>query len=285
MQLGVLISSALAADPQVLREVAAVPFGGVEIGLGTQYEHRGDLLARLKQSQGQAGIPISSVCVGWLLDPRSPLSGALAREELADKALKILVEIANWCGELGGTSVLLPFFGLGDLRDAPARACAVRSLRKLATMLRGDKVRIGVESALRASDMVAFLDEIRDPRIGCYWDAGNTACLGYDPVEEIRALGSSRIVAVHVKEFLPDAAWKPAPAGQAPSRLERVNEFRWLNTVTLGQGSLRLHDVLRTLAEVGYGGWVALEMFPSAFPDPIAAAKAAFPALNAARAA
>jgi L-ribulose-5-phosphate 3-epimerase len=84
------------------------------------------------------------------------------------------------------------------------------------------------------------VDEFKSPWVRAYFDVGNVVFYGY-PQDWIRTLGS-RIVKVHLKDF----------------QLDRPNgKFYWKN---LGEGDIDWQEVRKAFSEIGYSGYVTVEI-------------------------
>ena len=91
-------------------------------------------------------------------------------------------------------------------------------------------------------EMRAFIDRIDSDYVGSYLDIGNTLANGF-PEHWIRVLGD-KIKKVHFKDY-------------------RVAAGGLHGFVDLLAGDVDYPTVMKTLAEVGYDGWVSAEMIPN----------------------
>jgi L-ribulose-5-phosphate 3-epimerase len=107
------------------------------------------------------------------------------------------------------------------------------------------KIVIGVEEVwnkflLSPLEFSRYVDEFKSPWVRAYFDVGNIVFYGY-PQDWIRTLGG-RIVKVHLKDF----------------RLDRPNgKFYWKN---LGEGDIDWQEVRKAFSEIGYNGYVTVEI-------------------------
>lgn len=107
------------------------------------------------------------------------------------------------------------------------------------------KVIVAVEEVwnkflLSPLEFARYVDEFQSPWLRAYFDVGNVVFYGY-PQDWIRTLGK-RIVKVHLKDFL----------------LDRPNgRFHWKN---LGEGEIDWPEVRKALNEIGYEGYVTVEI-------------------------
>lgn len=157
------------------------------------------------------------------------------------------------CQDLGARVLLVPFFFKGDIGDAEGVARLEVDLRELAPEAELANVTLGIEHTLPAAEAAGLIDRLGSSFIGDYWDMANVMGLGYDPLDEIRTLGS-RLAQVHAKEWADDG-------GPAGTRAEP--RFDLLNKRPFGFGSVPVGDVLRALKDVDYDGYVVLETGPS----------------------
>ena len=111
-----------------------------------------------------------------------------------------------------------------------------------------------MDSLGEAPDEIERILTAADPRfVRLELDTAHYLQGGGDPVAAIRKYGS-QILFVHLKDV---EARAPAP-GQNPPRPYRF--------VELGRGRVDLHGAVRALGEVGFSGWIVIEL--DAVPDP-----------------
>ncbi len=108
-------------------------------------------------------------------------------------------------------------------------------------------VQIGIENVwnrflLSPLETVRFIDEIGSEAVGVYFDVGNIIPIGY-PEQWIRILGK-RIFKIHLSDC------RASQAG--------LGAF-----VDLMAGDVDFPAVAQALREIGYKGWVTLEMLPN----------------------
>lgn len=126
--------------------------------------------------------------------------------------------------------LVIPLVDEGRLEDERQEEALVRGLETLAADLRDACLRVAFESDYSPEAAAALLRRFPDNLYGLNYDTGNSAALGYDPDEEVRALGG-RIFNVHIKD-----------------------RHRRGPSVPLGTGDAALPTVIRLLCKVGYVG-------------------------------
>lgn len=168
-----------------------------------------------------------------------------SRRRALIEELKAILEAA---AALSMRFVLIPLVDNGRLEDEVQRDTLIAGLEEVAGMLGADGPTIVFESDFAPPQLADFMDHLPGPSFGINYDIGNSAALGYDPVQEIAAYGR-RIVNVHIKDRV---------AGGT--------------TVPLGTGNADLPHVFRILAGIGYRGDYILQTARAADGDDVAAA-------------
>ena len=102
-------------------------------------------------------------------------------------------------------------------------------------MLDEKKIDLHLELDLEPASLRAFFDKINNARVKCVFDIGNSASLGFEPNEELDAIGG-RLGSVHVKDRVLGAG-----------------------TVLLGTGDANFPAIFRKLKELEFKGWYTLQ--------------------------
>jgi len=104
-----------------------------------------------------------------------------------------------------------------------------------------------------AEQFEEFMTHIASPAIGLNFDIGHMYCVGEDPAAAVRQL--ARFIR-HV-------------------HLEDIAATRVHQHLVPGEGAIDFPGVIRALREVGYAGWVTIELYPY-IDDPNQAARTAY---------
>jgi len=139
------------------------------------------------------------------------------------------------CRAAGIGTVVVPLVDEGSPADEAEEELLTRFLLGQAEELNQSGLRVAFESDLPPSDLAAFIERFPPGLFGINYDIGNSASLGFDPVEEFAAYGV-RIFNVHVKD----------------RRLGGT-------TVALGEGDAEFEVVFAALSDLGYSGNLILQ--------------------------
>lgn len=186
---------------------------------------------RLRALMAETGVGIWSICADQYMDMH--LVDAQGRPQR--EALDHLRWLVGRAGRFGIRYMVLPFVDRSSLTPAGVEGLPAA----LATVLpaaRDAGVELHLETDLAPAPFLALLRSINDPLVKANHDIGNSAALGFDPVEEIGLLGP-HIGSVHIKD-----------------------RVRGGGTVPLGTGNADLPLSLRLLRQAGFGRWYIMQI-------------------------
>jgi sugar phosphate isomerase/epimerase len=171
----------------------------------------------------KCGLQIPSIALGELNNV--PLKGDDPRAELW------LSESIDVCPATGSKTILVPFFGKGDLLgDEKGIDVVVEKLKKISPKAEKAGVILGIESYLTAEQQLDIVNRVSSPAVGVYYDVANSQSKGYDICREIRLLGK------HIAEF-------------------HAKDYDGL----YGKGSIDFKAVRSAIDDIGYHGWLVME--------------------------
>ena len=107
--------------------------------------------------------------------------------------------VARACAAIGIQMVVVPLVDNGRLEDTRQEDAVVDFMLAQADLFRALGLRIIFESDFIPAELARFIARLPADDFGINYDMGNSAALGYLPVEEFAAYGD-RIVHLHVKD-------------------------------------------------------------------------------------
>lgn len=162
----------------------------------------------------------------------------------ADDALeRDFLAVADACAAAGIPLIVVPLVDNGRLETLAQEDTLITTLQRHATSLTDRGLRVSFESDFGPSQLRTFIDRLDPGVFGINYDTGNSAALGFDPVEELAAYGH-RIVNVHIKDRVLGGT-----------------------TVPLGAGCADFDAVFAQLARLGYRGNFILQTARAAGGD------------------
>lgn len=181
---------------------------------------------RIRHLAEQAGVNIISLTGDCFM--QAPFFKAQGVER--SKLLEDLRAILDASSTIGISYVLIPLVDNGSITCEEEEQALIQGLLPLQEYLIRHEMKIVFESDFPAQRLAEFIKQFPADAFGINYDIGNSAALGYDPVEEIANYGE-RIDNVHVKD----------------RRLHGT-------TVPLGTGNADLPAAFNALRKAGYTG-------------------------------
>jgi L-ribulose-5-phosphate 3-epimerase len=246
------------ADPSEIPKAARVGLEGVQVSVGTlptRMPLRDPAVRRQYLELGGAhGVAYPSTAAGSILN-RIPLKSE-------PQSAVYVIDAVEAAAALGGTNILIAFFGNGDLRlrdavgelrdigDGPYREYAldeqgvtrvVEALRQIAPRAHDAGIILGLENTLTARQNLEILERVGSPMVQVYYDVGNSTAYGYDVPGEIRLLGNDRICEIHIKETL------------------GLDDPEWGLLGGPASGGVDFPPVAAACRDIGYDKWYILE--------------------------
>ncbi|MBM3777715.1 MAG: sugar phosphate isomerase/epimerase [Acidimicrobiia bacterium] len=181
---------------------------------------------RIRRRVADSGVSVRSVCADYFMT--HPFFRVPDHERT--RSVDVLETLIGHARSLGIRTILVPVLEGCEIRAAQEAIDLLKALRRPLGIAHDAAVTIALETELPSSEYRALVEDAGSPALGIYYDVGNAAAKGYDPVADLRALGPW-LRGVHVKD---------RPRGGA--------------SVPLGQGDVDFAAFFSELAAVGYGG-------------------------------
>jgi sugar phosphate isomerase/epimerase len=187
---------------------------------------------RLRTHAEDLEIELPSICPTFL-NFRPGLIAADPGER--GSVAEIYEQLVTVVDDIGGDLILIPFFLDAEIGSEAERNRVADAIQPAMDAAEDADVTLAIENTLPADENRELLDRIDSPSAGIYYDVANTTAQGYDPGEEIRALGDA-VSRIHFKD----------------------HDERGKGTM-LGEGRVDFEGVASALDEVEYDGWIMLE--------------------------
>ena len=238
--------------PELIPTAKEVGLDGIQVSVGTDPNNiplRDPAVRKRYLDLGKEhGIKFCSTAAGSILN-----SIPLATEPQSAVYAIDAIEAAK---ALGGSCMLMAFFGNGDLRlqdstgeyrnigknppwkvwelDSKNVTRLVEVLRQIVPRAEDAGVVMGLENTISAEQNLEIIDRVGSNMLQVYYDVGNSWGNGYDVPAEIRMLGKDQICEVHLKD------WETPMLGSP-------------------EGMVDMAACARSFKAIGYDKWYVLE--------------------------
>lgn len=241
---------------EAITTLADIGYRGVEIMADVPHAYpphmtdvRLDAIQGLLQRRGLEVSNVNAFTLFALGDTYHPtwIEPDATRLEQRIEHTRQCVELA---AKLGAATVSLqpggPLIGTELSRDQ-AQDRFAQALRQVLSTAQAHDIRLAIEPEPgllieSAAEYLAFKQQYfaDEPLVAMNCDTGHLYCVGEDPAQVIRQM-PGQIAHVHLEDIAANRVHQHLP---------------------LGKGAIDLCAVLAALREIGYGGWITVELYP-----------------------
>jgi len=188
-------------------------------------------MQEIKEIILKTGVRVDYVCADIFM--QQPL--VRMSEKIKEENKKILEQILINSKEIGAIGVEIPFVDASSIKTE-SEIEELISVTEDAFKLAGEiGIDVSLETDLNAKEFKKLLEKIDLDQVKANYDIGNSASLGYEPLEELENYGK-KILNVHVKD-------------------RKLGS----TTVPLGTGNADIRRVFEKLDEIGYTGGITMQ--------------------------
>lgn len=152
-------------------------------------------LNEIRSITKKSGVKVLSVCADYFME--APLHDS--NEKSASESLKVLLQLVKNCSVLGVTDIVIPCVDQSSLQGKQAVERFVEQLNIAIPEAERCHVNLSLETDLDPYAFSKLLERFPSSNVTVNYDTGNSASLGYNPVEELNCYGE-RISDLHIKD-------------------------------------------------------------------------------------
>lgn len=156
---------------------------------------RPDGLDEIFRMTEESGVKVHTVCADYFME--APLHHP--DPEIASHSQIVLRLLLRNGKTLGLTDIVIPCVDQSSMRDPAAQGRFVQRMRPFLDEAEAACINLALETDLAPKPFAALLERFDSPRVTVNYDTGNSAALGFDPVEELACYGE-RISDIHIKD-------------------------------------------------------------------------------------
>ena len=205
-------------------------------------------MQEIKEIILKTGVRVDYVCADIFM--QQPL--VRMSEKIKEENKKILEQILINSKEIGAIGVEIPFVDASSIKTE-SEIEELISVTEDAFKLAGEiRIDVSLETDLNAKEFKKLLEKIDLDHVKANYDIGNSASLGYEPLEELENYGQ-KILNVHVKDRKLGGTTVPLGTGNADIKgvFEKLNEMRYEGGITM-QAARGEHDVTVATEQLTY---------------------------------
>jgi len=155
----------------------------------------------------------------------------------AERSIEVLQQLLKTAAELGLRDIVIPCVDQSSIKNEQDRARFQEVLFEVIPKAEQSGVNLSLETDLNPSQFSHLLNQLDSPFVTVNYDIGNSASLGYNPIDELSAYGE-RISDIHIKD-------RPLGGG----------------SVKLGTGNANIPDFLKLIENFNYSGPLIMQAY------------------------
>lgn len=152
-------------------------------------------LIRIMSYAQDSGIHIQSICADYFMEAPFHRNNDIA----INKSQKLLVNLLESAKFLGVKDIVIPCVDKSSIDDVKHADLFYKNLSPIVAIAEQYSINLSLETDLAPQPFLELLERFNSKRVTVNYDIGNSASLGYDPVDELNAYGSM-ISVIHIKD-------------------------------------------------------------------------------------
>jgi sugar phosphate isomerase/epimerase len=145
----------------------------------------------------RTGVAVKTVCADFFME--APLHSA--KKETVSYALEVLSQLIRTGFQIGLSDIVIPCVDNSSIKDGSQMERFIARLSSALPEAEAANINLALETDLGPQEFAKLLDRFSSRRVTVNYDTGNSASLGFDPVEEMDCYGG-RISDIHIKDRL-----------------------------------------------------------------------------------
>jgi L-ribulose-5-phosphate 3-epimerase len=143
----------------------------------------------------KTGVMVKTICADYFMD--APLHSS--NKLISNKSLDILNLLIQNAGLLNVNDIVIPCVDNSSLSSKKSIDRFIHILKTVIPVIESNNVNLSLETDLPPSEFSSLLKKINSKMVTVNYDIGNSAALGFDPLEELNAYGE-KISDIHIKD-------------------------------------------------------------------------------------
>ena len=142
-----------------------------------------------------SGVSVKSICADYYME--APLHSS--NEIQVENSLRVLNQLIDNAIMIGVKDIVIPCVDQSSLKLAEDQSRFIESISEVVFHAEKKGVNLALETDLPPKVFINLLENINSNNVTVNYDIGNSASLGYDPIEELETYGD-RISDIHIKD-------------------------------------------------------------------------------------
>ena len=175
-------------------------------------------LESIQKAEENNSIKVRSICADYFMESPIHSNNTIT----VDNSISILVRLIRNASLMNVKDIVIPCVDQSSLKNERYKNNFINNIKTITSIAEDANINICLETDLAPTPFANMIDLIGSKNVTINYDIGNSAAMGYDPVEEFRAYGD-KISDLHVKDRL--VGHGPVPLGKGNADILKVFEL------------------------------------------------------------
>lgn len=176
-------------------------------------------IKEIKEIEKSSGIKVKSICADYFME--APIHSR--NKLIVENSLKMLNRLIDNAVLLNVKDIVIPCVDQSSLKNQKEINNFVKNISSIMSKAEKFDINICLETDLAPKPFTNLIEKINSKNLTVNYDMGNSAALGYDPIEELKSYGK-KISDLHIKDRLLGGVSVPLGTGN----VEFVKIFEFL---------------------------------------------------------
>lgn len=201
-------------------------------------------IREIENVNAKTGVKILSVCADYFMD------NTLHKNNNTENNVLVLKQLITNCAMLDVKDIVIPCVDQSKIVNDDELNKFVNSLKTCIPLAGEKKINLNLETDLPPQQLLNLLKKFSSDIIKVNYDIGNSAALGYNPVEEINTYGKY-ISDVHIKDRMLGGGTVPLGEGNAnfSAVFQKLLEIKFKGIFILQTARKELGQEAKTIGE------------------------------------
>lgn len=172
----------------------------------------------IKKITQMTGVEVKSICADYFM--KAPIHSN--NSVIVEESLNILYNLIKNASLINVSDIIIPCVDQSRLKNAKDINNFVSNIKLLTKTAETEGVNICLETDLQPITFADLIDSIGSENVTVNYDTGNSAALGYDPIEEFKAYGD-KITDLHIKDRILNG--ESVPLGTGNTNFKKIFEL------------------------------------------------------------
>jgi L-ribulose-5-phosphate 3-epimerase len=152
-------------------------------------------IEEIKKVIMDSGVQVNSICADYFME--APIHSE--DKHVSKTSKEILTNLINKSSQLGIKDIVIPCVDQSSLNHKADEIRFINALKPVIEIAEDTKINLSLETDLPPQKFLDLLNSFKSNCVTINYDIGNSASLGFDPIEELDTYGD-KITDIHVKD-------------------------------------------------------------------------------------